>query len=109
MDNEVNDQKRGQHVYDMKHTFPPPYPEQGLEITWIGELPMVLGGIPPPYLDLLTSFFIRYFLNLHLNAIPRVPYTLLLPCSPTHPLPPPGPVIALYAYDLPKTKGLSSH
>jgi hypothetical protein len=30
------------------------------------------------------------------NAIPKVPYTLPLPCSPTHPLPILGPGIALY-------------
>ena len=39
-----------------------------------------------------------------------VPYTLPPPCSPTHPLPLPGPGIPLYwAYNLRKTKGLSSH
>jgi hypothetical protein len=30
------------------------------------------------------------------NAIPKIPYTLPLPCSPTHPLPLLGPGIPLY-------------
>jgi hypothetical protein len=30
------------------------------------------------------------------NAIPKAPYTLPLPCSPTHPLLLPGPGIPLY-------------
>jgi hypothetical protein len=36
--------------------------------------------------------FIRYFHFFYiLNAIPKVPYTFPLPCSPTHPLPLLGP------------------
>jgi hypothetical protein len=60
---------------------------------------------------LFLSFFIRYFLHLHFffkyifldiffiyisNVIPIVPYTLPLPCSPTHTLLIPGPGIPLY-------------
>jgi hypothetical protein len=48
-------------------------------------------------------FFIRYFPHLHfkcyppfLVSSPKVPYTLPLPCSPTHPLWLPGPGIPLY-------------
>jgi hypothetical protein len=37
---------------------------------------------------LLDIFFIYIS-----NAIPKVPYTLPLPCSPTYPLPLPGPGI----------------
>ena len=33
------------------------------------------------------QFFIRYFLHLHFKCYPKSPYTLPLPCSPTHPLP----------------------
>jgi hypothetical protein len=40
---------------------------------------------------LLDIFFIYIS-----NAIPKVPYTLPLPCSPTHPLPLPGHGIPLY-------------
>jgi hypothetical protein len=40
---------------------------------------------------LLDIFFIYIS-----NAIPKVPYTLLPPCSPTHPLPLLGPGIPLY-------------
>jgi hypothetical protein len=40
-------------------------------------------------------FFIIFFIYIS-NAIPKVPYTLPLPCSPTHPLPLLGPGIPLY-------------
>jgi hypothetical protein len=40
---------------------------------------------------LLDIFFIYIS-----NAIPKVPYTLSPPCSPTHPLPLLGPGIPLY-------------
>jgi hypothetical protein len=54
--------------------------------------------------------FIRYFLHLHFKCYPESPYILPLPCSPTHPLLLPDPGIALtWAYNLCKTKGLSSH
>lgn len=53
--NEENGQQCSHHVYDMKHTSCPPPPEQGSEITWIGELLKVLGGTAPPYLDPLTT------------------------------------------------------
>jgi hypothetical protein len=46
-----------------------------------------------------TSFFF-FFLDIFFiyisNAILKVPYTLPLPCSPTHPPPLPGPSIPLY-------------
>jgi hypothetical protein len=40
---------------------------------------------------LLAIFFIYIS-----NAIPKVPYTLPPPCSPTHPLPLLGPGVPLY-------------
>jgi hypothetical protein len=43
------------------------------------------------YIFLLDIFFIYIS-----NAIPKVPYNLPLPCSPTHPLPLLGPSIPLY-------------
>jgi hypothetical protein len=43
------------------------------------------------FLLLLGIFFIYIS-----NAIPKVPYTLPPPCSPTHPLRLPGPGIPLY-------------
>jgi hypothetical protein len=43
------------------------------------------------FLFLLDIFFIYIS-----NAILKVPYTLPLPCSPTHPLPLLGPGIPLY-------------
>jgi hypothetical protein len=42
------------------------------------------------------QFFIRYLLHYILNAIPKVPYTLPTPSSPTHPLPLLGPGVPLY-------------
>jgi hypothetical protein len=50
----------------------------------------------------LTSFFFLFFLLLDIffiyisNAILKVPYTLPLPCSPTHPLPLLGPGVPLH-------------
>jgi hypothetical protein len=41
----------------------------------------------------LRNFLLDIFLIYISNAIPKVPYTLPLPCSPTHPLPLPGPGI----------------
>jgi hypothetical protein len=55
--------------------------------------------------SLVLFFFLGVFLNLFLldiffiyisKAIPKVPYTLPLPCSPTNPLPVLGPGIPLY-------------
>jgi hypothetical protein len=60
----------------------------------------------------LFSFLLDIFFIYNSNAIPKVPYTLPPPCSPTHLLPLPGPGVPLYctgAYDLWKTKDLSSH
>jgi hypothetical protein len=49
------------------------------------------------------KFFLNFFIFLSdiffiyiSNAIPKVPYTLPLPCSATHPLLLPGPGIPLY-------------
>jgi hypothetical protein len=42
------------------------------------------------------QFFISYSLIYLSNAIPKVPYTLPLSCSPTHPLLLPGPGVPLY-------------
>jgi hypothetical protein len=60
------------------------------------------------FLFLLDIFFIYIS-----NAILKVPYTLYPPCCPTYPFQVLGPGIPLYwgigAYDLLKTKGLSSH
>ena len=42
------------------------------------------------------NIFIRYFFIYNSNGIPKVPYTLPPPCSPTHPLLLPGPGIPLF-------------
>jgi hypothetical protein len=42
------------------------------------------------------NFLLDIFFIYILNANPKVPYTLPLPCSPTHPLPLPGLCIPLY-------------
>jgi hypothetical protein len=46
------------------------------------------------------GFFFKFLLGIFFiyisNAIPKIPYTLPLPCSPTHPLPLLGPGIPLY-------------
>jgi hypothetical protein len=43
-----------------------------------------------------TIFLLYIFFIYISNAIQKVPYTLLPPCSPTHPLLRPGPAIPLY-------------
>jgi hypothetical protein len=47
-----------------------------------------------------TQFFFNFLLDIFFiyipNAIPKVPYTLPLPCSPTHPLPLLDPGVPLY-------------
>jgi hypothetical protein len=45
---------------------------------------------------LFFLFFLDIFFIYISNAILKVPYTLPLPCSPTHTLPPPDPGIPLY-------------
>jgi hypothetical protein len=44
---------------------------------------------------LFKQFLLDIFIY-NSNAIPKVPYILPPPCSPTHPLPLPGPGIPLY-------------
>jgi hypothetical protein len=44
----------------------------------------------------MTYFLLDIFFIYISNAIPKVPYTLHPPCSPTHPLPLLGPGIPLY-------------
>ena len=49
------------------------------------------------YLYPFLSFFLLIIFFIYIsNAIPKVPYILPLPCSPTHPLPLLGPGINLY-------------
>jgi hypothetical protein len=53
-----------------------------------------------------NHFFVNIYSCFSSNAIPKVPYTFPLPCSPTHPLLLLGPGIPLYwAYKVCKTKG----
>jgi hypothetical protein len=51
-------------------------------------------------LSFSISFFKQFLLDIFFiyisNAIPKVPYTIPLPCSPTHPLLLPAPGIPLY-------------
>ena len=51
-------------------------------------------------LSFASLAFLLLLLDIHFiyisNAIPKVPYTLPLPCSPTHPLPLLGPGVPLY-------------
>jgi hypothetical protein len=51
-----------------------------------------LGTLESLYVSFLLDIFFIYISN----AILKVPYTLLQPCSPTYPLPGPGPGIPLY-------------
>jgi hypothetical protein len=44
----------------------------------------------------LNNFLLDIFFIYNSNAIPKVPYTLPQPCSPTHPLPLLGPGTPLY-------------
>jgi hypothetical protein len=48
------------------------------------------------FLTILTKLLLDIFFIYISNAIPKVPYSLPLLCSPTHPLPLPGPDIPLY-------------
>jgi hypothetical protein len=51
-----------------------------------------------------TFFLLDIFFIYISNVIPKVPYTLPPPCSPTHPLPLLGPGATLYiAYKICKT------
>jgi hypothetical protein len=66
----------------------------------------------PPLYRLFFLFIFNIFFKLYIffifisNAIPKAPYPLSPPCSPTHPLLLPGPGIPRTgAYDLHKTKG----
>jgi hypothetical protein len=45
---------------------------------------------------ILKNFLLDIFFIYISNAIPKVPYTLLPPCFPTHPLPLLGPGVPLY-------------
>jgi hypothetical protein len=45
---------------------------------------------------LKNNFLVDIFCIYNSNAIPKVPYTLPLPCSATHPLSRPGPGFSLY-------------
>jgi hypothetical protein len=51
-------------------------------------------------LEISSSFFPIFLLDIFFiyisNAILKAPYTLPLPCSPTHPLPLLGPGVPLY-------------
>jgi hypothetical protein len=44
----------------------------------------------------LIYFLLDIFFIYISNVFPKVPYTLFPPCSPTHPLPLPGPGVPLY-------------
>jgi hypothetical protein len=48
------------------------------------------------YVFIFQIFLLDIFFIYISNAIPKVPYTLSPPCSPTHPLPLLGPGIPLY-------------
>jgi hypothetical protein len=52
-----------------------------------------LSVIPMEY---FSNFLLGIFFIYISNAIPKVPYTLPLPCSPMHPLPLLGPGVLLY-------------
>jgi hypothetical protein len=58
------------------------------------------------WLDFLKDSFLKYLLDSFFiyisNAIPKVPYTLPLPCAPTHPLllPVPGITVSLSSNSL---------
>jgi hypothetical protein len=49
-----------------------------------------------PYSFFFFNFLLDIFFIYISNAIPKVPYALPLPCSPTHPLPLLGPGVPLY-------------
>jgi hypothetical protein len=57
---------------------------------------MFLKEVHCAVLFFLFSFFLDNFFIYISNAIMKVPYSLLLPCSSTHPLSLPGPAIPLY-------------
>jgi hypothetical protein len=57
----------------------------------VDTLPLLRIGNKTPIEGVTDIFFIYIS-----NTIPKVPYTLPLSCSPTHPLPLPGPGVPLY-------------
>jgi hypothetical protein len=54
----------------------------------------------PQYFQLVTGYFLNFLLDIFFiyisSASPKFPYTVPLPCSPTHSLPLLGPGIPLY-------------
>jgi hypothetical protein len=55
------------------------------------------GGIGLEIVELLSGFCLLDIFFIYIsNAIPKVPYTLPLPCSPIHLLPLLGPGVPLY-------------
>jgi hypothetical protein len=62
-----------------------------ISIYLLGKCANLLKGFGFHFVFLLDIFFIYIS-----NAIPKVPYTLPVPCSPTHQLPLPGPGIPLH-------------
>jgi energy-coupling factor transporter transmembrane protein EcfT len=57
----------------------------------------ILWATPKALLLLLLLLLLLYIFFIYIsNAIPKVPYTLPPPCSPTHPLPLFGPGVPPY-------------
>jgi hypothetical protein len=50
------------------------------------------------FIDFFSFLLLDIFFIYISNAIPKAPYTLLQPCSPTHPLPLPGPGIPVLGH-----------
>jgi hypothetical protein len=66
-----------------------------LSASWPFEIPL-LKILSLALYPIFKSFLLDIFFIYISNAIAKAPYTLLLPCSPTHLLPLPGPGIPLY-------------
>jgi hypothetical protein len=56
-----------------------------------------MGKLRQTHLKILKNMFLLDIFFIHIsNAIAKAPYTLPLPCFPTHPFLLPGPGILLY-------------
>jgi hypothetical protein len=75
-------------------------PSSGKKIAFSTNGASSSGGYHVEEFELIHSFFLDFLLDISFiyisNAIPKVPYTLPPPCSPTYPLPHLGPGIPPY-------------
>jgi hypothetical protein len=72
------------------------FPEKLLSETFRKSIKLILSGQCLEAFLFFFYFLLDIFFIYISNAIPKVPYTLSPPCSPTHSLPLLGPAIPLF-------------